>query len=238
MKGIFITGTDTNVGKTYIACALARALRAENTNVVPRKPVESGCQPEGNDLITADAWALKQASDYPGSLEQVCPYRFEPAISPDRAARLAKTPLTIEQLRAACLNNVNTETDFLLVEGAGGFYSPLCSDGLNADLAQALGLPVLVVAEDRLGCINQVLLTLEAIQSRGLMPSAVILNNVKQPIDNSGIDNFEDLQDLTHYPVIKQIFNKDNTDQALSNHIIRIITDSANSQKLLNPLKL
>lgn len=202
MKGLFITGTDTDVGKTYIACALARALTANNINVVPRKPVESGCQRQGHKLIPADALALKQAAEYTGELDLVCPYRFEPAISPDRAAMLAKTPLTIEQLKVACLNEVHPDTDFLLVEGAGGFYSPMCSDGLNADLAQALDLPVILVAEDRLGCINQILLSLEAIIARGLSAEAIILNRIQIPTHyNQDMNNYSDLVKLIDLPV-------------------------------------
>ena len=203
MKGIFITGTDTGVGKTYIACALAHALLTENIHVVPRKPVESGCQRQGQALIPADALALKQAAEYTGDLDLVCPYRFEPAISPDRAARLAATPITIEQLKTACLKDTNPETDFLLVEGAGGFYSPMCSDGLNADLAQALGLPVLLVVEDKLGCINQTLLTVEAVTARNLPLLAIILNLPDRQAQNQGMDNREDLTLRLDYPIYK-----------------------------------
>lgn len=221
MKGLFITGTDTDVGKTHIACALARALSAESINVIPRKPVESGCKRQDQKLIPADALALKHAASYSGDLDLVCPYRFEPAISPNLAARLADTPLIIEQLKTACLNEINPDTDFLLVEGAGGFYSPLCSDGLNADLAQALGLPILLVAEDRLGCINQVLLSLEAIQTRGLTPVAVILSSVKKPDENSAMNNLEELQELIPISVIKQPHNIGTMDSNIGQQLVR-----------------
>lgn len=219
MKGLFITGTDTGVGKTYIACALARALTVKNINVVPRKPVESGCQRQGQALIPADALALKQAAAYLGDLDLVCPYRFEPAISPDRAARLAGTPITIDRLKSACLKDTNPDTDFLLVEGAGGFYSPLCSDGLNADLAQTLGLPVLIVAEDRLGCINQILLTVEAIASKQLKIAAIILNHMKDSPQNSDMDNLSELALHRKEP----IFLFKNNDQALPDEMIDLV---------------
>ncbi|TNF37112.1 MAG: dethiobiotin synthase, partial [Gammaproteobacteria bacterium] len=168
MKGIFITGTDTGVGKTHTGVQIVRALAQRQIRVVPRKPVESGCVRDGDNLIPQDAQALKNAAGYQGSLASVCPFRFEPAISPLRAAHLAHQALATVKVTQACLNGVDTEKDFLLVEGAGGFYTPLCEDGLNADLAQALQLPVLLVAEDRLGCINQVLLNVQAIESRKL----------------------------------------------------------------------
>lgn len=194
MKGIFIIGTDTGVGKTYIATQLARELTARGLRVIPRKPVESGCIRQntdmGNTLIPADALALKNAANYQGTLDQVCPYPFEPAISPARAAQLANTTLRISDLKNACLNGVN-ENDFLLVEGAGGFYSPLCSDGLNADLAQAMNLPVVLVTEDRVGCINHCLLVLEAAHRRVLNIKAIILN--RQSNSAAGMDNASEL---------------------------------------------
>lgn len=189
MKGVFITGTDTGVGKTYTATQLARALTQQGIRVVPRKPVESGCARQGGELIPADALALKDAANYSGLLQQVCPHPFEPAISPARAAQLANKTLHINDLKNACLDGV-TENDFLLIEGAGGFYSPLCSDGLNADLAQALNLPIILVAEDRVGCINQCLLILEAARHRQLHITAIVLNRIATTptahMDNAG----------------------------------------------------
>lgn len=192
MKGIFITGTDTDVGKTYISCLIAAELASRNINVVPRKPVESGCLRDGDKLIPDDATALKHAANYSGSLQLVCPYRFEQAISPQRAARLSHQKITTNDLITACTQDI-TNKDFLLVEGAGGFYSPLCEDGLNADLAHALGLAVIVIAEDKVGCINQVLLTVEAITSRGLQLHSVILNQTKTTSNSHIMNNLEDL---------------------------------------------
>ena len=203
------------------ACMLARALTAEAIKVIPRKPVESGCQRQGQELIASDALALKNAANYPGDLNLVCPYRFEPAISPDRAARLANTALNIEQLKAACLNEVNPDTDFLLVEGAGGFYSPMCSDGLNADLAQALDLPVVLVAEDRLGCINHILLSLETISARRLAIQAVILNPIhNDPSIDLDMNNFLDLKKLIDLPVYSL---KNNAKDSIKNCIKSLI---------------
>jgi dethiobiotin synthetase len=198
MKGVFITGTDTGVGKTHIATQLARKLTQQGLHVVPRKPVESGCERKGNELIPADALALKTAASYAGSLQQVCPYPFEPAISPARAAQLANTILTISDLKQACLNGVK-ENDFLLVEGAGGFYSPMCSDGLNADLAQALNLPIILVTEDRVGCINHCLLALEAVHNRNMNIKAIVLNRKMPGLIE--MNNASELENHAHCPV-------------------------------------
>jgi len=198
MHGVFITGTDTNVGKTFIGVALARTLHGNGIKVIPRKPIESGCELVDGELVPSDAQALKQAAHYDGKLSDICPYRFEPPISPVRAAHLANKVLTTEQLVKNCLDG--SEQGFVLVEGAGGFYSPLSEDGLNADLATALQLPVLLVAEDMLGVLNQVLLNVEAIKVRGLQLAGVVLNQRCEDHD-ARMDNAADLRSMLDIPV-------------------------------------
>jgi dethiobiotin synthetase len=201
LEGFFITGTDTGVGKTVVACALIRALRAAGRHVSPRKPVESGCEARGEGLFPADGAALRDAAREPlADLATVTPYRFRHALSPDRAARLADSPLSISALREACLSGHPPQAE-LVVEGAGGFYSPLASDGLNADLAQALGLPVILVAPDRLGVINHVLLTAEAVRNRGLELALVVLNACDATVPD-GMDNQADLEGYLDCPVL------------------------------------
>jgi dethiobiotin synthetase len=199
--GYFITGTDTGVGKTLVACALIRALNAAGRHVSPRKPVESGCERRGQDLYPADGAALREAADDPAlSLDTVTPFRFPHALSTDRAARLEGRTLNISALREACLT-AHPPKATLVVEGAGGFYSPMAADGLNADLAQALGLPVILVAPDRLGVINHALLTAEAIRNRGLELGLVVLNAQDSP-GPEGMDNRSDLAAYLDCPVI------------------------------------
>ena len=201
MQGIFISGTSTDVGKTHTAVLLTKALRNKNINVIPRKPVESGCQLVDGELVPADAQALLKAADYDGKLAEVCPYRYQPPISPARAARLANRTLTTEELVKACAHG--SENAFTLVEGAGGFYSPLTEDGLNADLAMALQLPVLLVAENTLGVLNQVLLNVEAIRMRGLRLMAVVLNKRDDRKDGP-MDNAADLRERLNCAVYIQ----------------------------------
>jgi len=129
MQGIFITGTDTNVGKTYIACQIA----------------ETGCTLNAGELLPADANLLLHASGAKISLQEVC-----------HSAKHSGTPVSLDQLVNHCTSNIN-DNDFLIVEGAGGIYSPICNNALNADLARELGLPVVLIAQDRLGAVNQVL---------------------------------------------------------------------------------
>jgi dethiobiotin synthetase len=206
MQGVFITGTNTDVGKTFIGVAIARALSQRKIKVIPRKPVESGCTRSKDKLIPQDASALKEAANYQGPLSEVCPYRFEPPISPVRAAHLADSVLTTEQLVNICLEG--SELGFVLVEGAGGFYSPLAENGLNADLAVALQLPVLLVAEDKLGALNQVLLNVEVIQMRGLELAGVVLNAVNEN-KNEHMDNSADLRERLDCPVFAIPYSHD-----------------------------
>lgn len=207
MRGIFITGTDTAVGKTTVGIQVAGILRENGQRVRVRKPVETGCKKvtNGGSLEPADAVRLQAAAGALDTLETVCPHRFEPPVSPEWAARLANRPLELGDLHAACLKGVGHD-DFLLVEGAGGFYSPIARGALNADLAAGMGLPILLVVADRLGAVNQTLLAIEAIRMRGLALLGVVLNQVAEP-DNPFLDNHADLQRWLSAPVVHQAYN-------------------------------
>ncbi len=198
-KGIFITGTDTDVGKTYIGTQIVALLHDNRINAVPRKPIESGCLSSDEDLIPDDASKYFAAANQIYPLNDICPFRFEPAISPQRAARLVNQPVYLQEAIEACTKNL-ADNDYLVIEGAGGFYSPLCEDGKNADLAEKLSLPILLVASDQLGCINHILLTTEAIHHRGLALSAVVLNQQHDGHDEN-MNNLEDLKNLLDVPV-------------------------------------
>lgn len=198
LPGWFVTGTDTGVGKTYVGLRLLASLRALGREVVVRKPVESGWR---EPLEQTDAWQLAHAAgNLP--LAEVCPYRFSAALAPSRAAALQGDRLTLAQLQATCPSTWDVQ-QFLHVEGAGGFYSPLAVDGLNADLAQRLGLPVLLVAADRLGCLNHILLVAEAVQARDLTLAGVILNPLPDYSAPTGMDNLTDLQAYLNVPLLR-----------------------------------
>lgn len=192
MQGLFITGTDTGVGKTWVGSRITAELWRRGVRVRPRKPAESGCPLLDGVLLPQDAAAYQAAVGGTEPLERICRFRFAPALSPERAAALAGQSLTLADLVAACQEGVQTG-DYLVVEGAGGFYSPIAADGLNADLAMALDLPVLLVSVDRLGAIHQTLVTAEAIARRGLTLAGVVLDRVSEPLDPL-LDNAEDLR--------------------------------------------
>ncbi len=166
-NGFFITGTDTEVGKTTVACGIVHALAARGGTVAVMKPVASGCRETGDGLRNDDAEALIRASGRDWDYATVNPYAFAPAIAPHIAAAEAGVALSLEHL-VAVFESLRAGADRIVVEGAGGFRIPLGASFDSADLAARLGLPIVLVVGLRLGCINHALLTAEAIRARGL----------------------------------------------------------------------
>lgn len=187
MHGLFIAGTDTDVGKTTITALIAQQLRDRGNMVSARKPIASGC-----DVSCSDAERLAEATGENEWL--VCSHRFKAGVSPERAMRLEGKRLTLDDLVSAC----NNSTHFTLVEGAGGLLSPLTSDANNADLVHALELPILLIVANKIGCINHTLLTLEAINSRKLTCIGIVANSINCPVD---ADTIADLEQLTQLPI-------------------------------------
>lgn len=199
--GYFITGSDTDVGKTYIACELIRQLRRLKLEVEVRKPVESGCLPDDSGgLVANDALKLQAANENRETVETIAPYRFRAALAPHRAARLEGARLYTADLLTAC--GLKDSSHMLIVEGAGGFYSPLSEDGLNADLASVLQLPLIIVVDDRIGAVNQALMTIQAAESRHLPIAAIVLNQVVE-LGNVDMDNVADLKAHCAHPVFR-----------------------------------
>lgn len=189
--GYFITGTDTGVGKTRVGTALAHGLARRGLDVRVRKPAESGCPEVDGVLQPQDAEALRCAAGAHEPLERVCAVRLRAAVSPERAAAREGVALDLAHVRDACLAGAGG--DVRLVEGAGGLLSPIAAGALNADLAVALGFPVLLVAADRLGVIGHVLLALEAIERRGLAVAGIVLSRPHPVEADPAMDNAADL---------------------------------------------
>lgn len=198
--GLFVTGTDTGVGKTEIAAALARLLCDGGVRVRPRKPVESGCAERDGRPFPGDAARLQRAARSTEPLEAVCAYALAAAVSPERAASLEGRAIRLADLERACRTGVGAN-DFLLVEAAGGVLTPLTPDAVAADLAARIALPVVLVVADRLGCINHALLSIEALAARGLTPAAVVLNRV-EAAGPPGMDNRADLEIRLRQPLV------------------------------------
>ena len=170
----FVTGTDTEVGKTFVSCALLHAMRAAGKNAIGMKPVAAGTDANG---LNDDVEALVAASGLAAPRELINPYLFAPAIAPHIAAAEAGCTIDIGRIIAAC-TQLRGLADAVLVEGVGGFCVPLGPAHDSADLAERLALPVILVVGMRLGCINHALLTQQAIAARGLELAGWVANQI------------------------------------------------------------
>jgi len=172
LRGLFVTGTDTGVGKTVVAAAICAVLRARGERVAAFKPVVTGLEEPPAPGWPHDHELLAAASG--GAPEQVAPYRFGPAASPHLAAELADERIDPASLCRAA-RHAGDRADVLVVEGVGGLLVPLAPDYAVADFAADLGLPLVVVARPGLGTINHTLLTLETATTRALRVAAVVM---------------------------------------------------------------
>ena len=200
----FVTGTDTDVGKTTIAAGLLRAARLAGLSTAAVKPVASGCEAGVDGLRNSDALALLAECSLPLSYAEVNPFAFAPAIAPHLAAREAGVELKVAALAAAVQAVLVQQADFTLVEGAGGWRVPLGEQATLADLPVALDLPVILVVGVRLGCINHALLTAEAIARDGLRLAGWVAN-VLDPQTSRLDDNLRTLTELLAAPCLGRV---------------------------------
>jgi len=200
----FVTGTDTDVGKTTIAAGLLRAARLAGLSTAAVKPVASGCEAGADGLRNSDALALLAECSLPLSYAEVNPFAFAPAIAPHLAAREAGVELKVEALAAAVQAVLVQRADFTLVEGAGGWRVPLGEQATLADLPVALDLSVILVVGVRLGCINHALLTAEAIACDGLRLAGWVAN-VLDPQTSRLDDNLRTLTERLAAPCLGQV---------------------------------
>jgi dethiobiotin synthetase len=221
MKSFFITGTDTGVGKTIVAGAIAAALSARGMKVGVMKPAETGCREKRGELFPADAAFLKRASGSEIPLDIICPYRFSEPLAPAIAAQnldsrlnhsgMTKRTKMAERVRIDLrvikrnFEIIRAGSDAVLVEGAGGLMVPLAGKKLYLDLLAELGLPLIIVARAGLGTINHTLLTVGAAKARKIEISAIILNQSrKNKPDAATLTNPEAIMRLTG---IKRVYS-------------------------------
>jgi dethiobiotin synthetase len=199
-QGLFITGTDTGVGKTLVAAALASFLKKEGVDVGVMKPVESGCRRQEGNLVPQDALFLREAAGCGDDLDLVNPYRLKAPLAPSLAAEREGVEIDLGKL-FECFQAIKEKHDFILVEGAGGLMVPLREGYLISDLVQLFQLPLLIVAASRLGAINHTLLTVRHAQSLTIKVAGVILNNPEEE-DLASRSNSDLLPQLLDVPLL------------------------------------
>lgn len=199
----FVTGTDTGVGKTLVSTALLHALARHHKRVVGMKPVAAGTTLVKGSEANDDVLALRAASTLAVSAALDNPVLLPDAVSPHVAAALACRTIDIAHI-VACHRQLLQLADAVVVEGAGGFLVPLSASETGADLAQALGLPVILVVGLRLGCLNHALLTLEAIRTRGLNLAGWVANHI-DPAMLAQEDNISFLQQHLNAPLLARM---------------------------------
>ncbi len=221
-RGLFITGTGTGVGKTYVAALIARSLHDAGKRVGVYKPVASGCEIQNGELVSPDAVALWEAAGRPGTLAQVCPQRFAAPLAPHLAARAEGKRVDSKLLREG-IKFWLSSCDIVVVEGAGGLMSPIDDEEYNADLAAEFGFPLVVVAANVLGTINATLQTLIAAGSgkrvmrsegrgardeknRALAVAGVVLNSPISATDDPSVEsNAEELARRCMSPLLATV---------------------------------
>lgn len=183
---LFVTGTDTEVGKTRISVGLIKVLQQQGLKVAAMKPVASGCEWHDGQLQNEDALALSRQADIKLPYSQINPYAFEPAIAPHLAAEQVGQTISLNLIETQ-FAAMQLQTDAIVVEGAGGWSVPLNDQQTIADLAKALQLPVVLVVAIKLGCINHALLTVQAIAVSGLTLKGWVANDFLQDPQSTAI---------------------------------------------------
>ena len=205
-RALFVTGTDTSVGKTEIACLILRELRQRGLMAGAYKPACSGVEWDAHQQpFWSDLQRLQAAIQHTGSLDELCPQRFHAPLAPPMAARLEGRQVDVERIDAG-LQSWAERVPTLIIEGAGGWLCPLTEDTTFADWVERWKLPVLIVARRGLGTLNHTLLTVESIRRRGLPVVGIVLNQpIAGAVDESAALNASELEARTGIPVLGEV---------------------------------
>ncbi|MDO9081380.1 MAG: dethiobiotin synthase [Desulfuromonadales bacterium] len=209
-KGIFVTGTDTGVGKTIVSAALAHFLTERGLKVGVMKPAESGVSAPAH--LGDDGKLLQWAANSQDSVEEISPYRLRAPLSPAQAAEKDNCFIDFSSL-VATAHTLGKRHDFLIIEGAGGLMTPLSGGLLMADLAKAIGLPLLVVTTARLGTLNQTLLTIFAAQQMGIPVAGYMINRMPAQPDEAAETAPHTLSSLASADILGVLPEVDGADQ-------------------------
>ncbi len=201
MSGFFFTGTDTGVGKTLIAGAVAKALALQGKRVGVMKPFESGCRRAGKSLIPEDALFLRTMAGSRDNVTLICPYALERPLAPAIAATKQHIRIDLQKITAA-FQRLSARHEVMLVEGAGGIMVPITKTHLLIDVVRLLNLPLIVVARTTLGTINHTILTVREATRAGIPVRGIILNSVSPEPDESEETNPALIANFTGTPIL------------------------------------
>jgi len=203
-QSYFVIGTDTNVGKTYVASRLVQHFAQSGLKAIGMKPIASGCELSAQgELQNEDVITLSNASNVAAPKNLINPYHFAPAIAPHIAAEQAAIVISLDAIVHA-YQQLTTLAEVVIVEGAGGFFVPLNQTQMLADLAVQLNIPIILVVGIRLGCINHALLTVEAIKARGLTLAGWVANEI-DPNSRRFAENLTSLQQRIAAPCLSVV---------------------------------
>ena len=222
MKRYFITGTDTDCGKTYVTCQLIDYFKERGQRVIAVKPVATGCFEEAGQLISEDVLHLQRHND--PIQQQICPWRFKPPISPHLAAAEVGQRISAQAIADFCYDDVFSKFDYQLIEGAGGLMAPLNDHETWLDFLSCSHIPVILVVGMRLGCINHALLTELALTTHKINCVGWVANC----LDHSMLalsDNIATLAGKIKWPLLATIPYGKNTEEAISGSPFSIMVD-------------
>lgn len=200
-KGIFITATGTDVGKTYISALIVKKLRTQGINCGYYKPALSG------DVYPNDCEYVLETTGIKTDAKNYVSYRFKHAVSPHLASQIENNPIKLEKIQSD-FERIEKEFDYIVVEGAGGIVCPFGDNFLLPDVIKALGLDIIIVASASLGTINSTVLTVEYARQKGINIKGIILNNYDET-DFMQTDNKKMVEKLTGIKVIATVKNND-----------------------------
>jgi dethiobiotin synthetase len=222
IKGIFITGTDTGVGKTFVAAGIVWALSARGFDVGVMKPAETGCRIRNGKRIPEDAMMLMRYAEVQDPLDLVNPYRFRAPLAPMVAAQQEGRTIEIRKIKEA-FRALTKRHEFMVVEGAGGIMVPLTARRSLLDLAVLLGLPVLIVARPGLGTINHTLLTILALRAKEVPIAGIVINHstaMRQGLSER--TNPAVMERLSGVPVLGQVRYGQKDLDALADRLVKM----------------
>jgi dethiobiotin synthetase len=232
-KGLFIAGTDTGAGKTFVAGGLVGFFHQRGVRVGVMKPVESGCERLADGLHPQDGVFLQKMSASTDDLEKIVPYRLEHPLTPSVAAELEDVVIDLEAIQTIYQQRA-AQYDLMLVEGVGGLLTPLYKGSTSVDLIRLLAIPLIVVARNALGTINHTLLTVEHARQSGLTVVGVILNCCSPNPDVSMETNHRVIRELSGVPFLGEVPFFSHPEETDSVALAALIEEHVDSKLLKN----